>query len=60
MAEFRGRVDSACSANGCTLTIREVRPSNGGNYSFAFSDNDQTNVMKPGVSLVVSGEVLEP
>lgn len=60
MADYRGRVNSACNANGCTLTIREVRPSNGGHYSFPFSDNAQTNVVKPGVSLVVSGKVLEP
>lgn len=60
MAEFHGRVDSACNANGCTLTIREVRPSDGGHYSFAFSENDHTNVVEPGVSLVVSGKVLEP
>lgn len=60
MAEFRGRVNSSCNANGCTFTIEEVRPSDSGNYSFVFSDNNQTYVVEPGVSLVVSGKVLEP
>lgn len=60
IAELHGRVNSACNANGCMLTIREVRPSDSGHYSFAFSDNNQTNVVEPGVSLVISGKVLEP
>lgn len=60
MAEFRGRVNSACNDNGCMLIIREVRPSDSAHYSFAFSDNNHTNVVEPGVSLVISGEGLEP
>lgn len=53
--EYRGRVEFTCQADSCTLTITEVREGDAARYSFAFTHEDETHVVDPGVSLVVSG-----
>lgn len=56
--EYRGRVEFGCEADGCTLRITELRGGDATRYSFAFTHEDETHVVDPGVSLVVSGNIL--
>lgn len=56
--DYRGRVESTCEADSCTLRITELRESDATHYSFAFTHENETHVVNPGVSLVVSGNIL--